>query len=76
MCSLANGEDALNGLKMLNADGLITCQFDGIKFAHEAKDKPRYAILMVSGYSIEDIENHIPAKVDFLPKPFMPNAIF
>lgn len=73
--AFGNGKDALKALETIKADGLITDAvlpaMDGIKLAHEAKRlNPKMPVLIVSGYSMEDIENHIPKNVEFLPKPF------
>ena len=73
--SFANGEDALNCIKKIKVDGLITDAvlpgLDGIKLVNEVQKMfPDLPILMVSGYSIEDIENHIPESINFMPKPF------
>ncbi len=70
-----NGLDALEIIKKGEIDGLITDGIlpglDGIILAKKVKEIfPKMKILIVSGYSVEDLTKSLPENVFYLPKPF------
>lgn len=71
----SNGADALNAIKNENFDILISDAvlpgIDGTQLAHAAYSKSNKSkILIVSGYSLEDLGSKLPANVNYLAKPF------
>lgn len=73
--AFGDGKEAMEALKKNSYDGLVTDavlpSIDGIKLAHKAKKLyPKMPILMVSGYSMDDLAAKMPTGVEFLPKPF------
>lgn len=73
--SYSDGLKALQDLKKMRADGLITDAIvpgiDGIGLTETVrKIKPNLPILIVSGYSLEDLTPNLPNNVHYLEKPF------
>jgi len=71
----SDGLEALKQAKDKHIDGLITDAIlpgmDGIKLTnHFQKYHPKLPILIVSGYSIQDLTYNLPKNVHYLEKPF------
>lgn len=71
----SDGLEALKELKEKKADGLITDAIlpgmDGINLTNKIqKTMPELPILIVSGYSIQDLSYNLPKNVHYLEKPF------